>query len=103
EPQQCDVHVKMLCERYWPAIPSAHLDFHSHDAAIERARKYLAKVPPAVSGQSGHNTTFHAACVLVCGFMLERQQALGLLAEWNQACQPPWSDRELEHKVDSAL
>jgi putative DNA primase/helicase len=69
----------------------------------ERARKYLAKVPPAVSGQGGHDQTFHAACVLVQGFALTRGPALELLREWNQSCEPPWSGRELEHKIDDAL
>jgi hypothetical protein len=69
----------------------------------ERARKYLAKVPPAVSGAGGHDQTFHAACVLVQGFALDRGPALALLGEWNQSCQPPWSDAELEHKIEDAL
>ena len=50
---------------------------------VERARKYLAKVPPAISGQGGHDQTFHAACVLVLGFALDRGAALELLHEWN--------------------
>src|SRR5271157_1844976 len=29
---------------------------------------YLARIPPAVSGQRGHDRTFPAACVLVKGF-----------------------------------
>ena len=70
---------------------------------MDRARKYLAKMPPAVSGSSGHNATFHAACILVLGFSLTNDQALQVLAEWNQSCQPPWSERELEHKVASAF
>lgn len=79
----------------------------SHRAAparvVERARRYLAKTPPAISGQNGHGQTFHAACVLVVGFGLGREQALDLLKEWNLVCQPPWTDKELEHKVDDAL
>ncbi len=70
---------------------------------IDRARKYLDKVPPAISGSGGHGQTFHAACVLVQGFALERGAALELLSEWNQTCQPPWSNGELEHKIDDAL
>jgi hypothetical protein len=69
----------------------------------DRARKYLAKVPPAVSGQGGHDHSFYVACQLVKGFALDRDSALQLLREWNQTCQPPWSDRELEHKIDDAL
>jgi P4 family phage/plasmid primase-like protien len=73
------------------------------DATVERARKYLAKIPPAISGQGGHDQTFHAACVLVLGFALDRGPALALLREWNDTCQPPWADHELEHKIDDAL
>jgi P4 family phage/plasmid primase-like protien len=70
---------------------------------IERARKYLAKIPAAVSGQRGHDATILAAGKLIRGFGLEREQALALLREWNQQCQPPWSEKELAHKVDDAI
>lgn len=73
------------------------------NSVISRARNYLVKLPPAFSGQGGHNATFHAACILVTGFGLDREQSLALLCEWNQTCQPPWTDGELEHKVDDAL
>lgn len=75
-----------------------------HDAGdvVERARQYLATIPPAVSGQGGHNTTFRAACKLVCDFALDPDTALTLLREWNETCQPPWSEAELQHKIESA-
>lgn len=69
---------------------------------LERARTYLSHVPPAVCGQGGHNATFKAACVLVNGFDLSPAEALPLLAEWNAACQPPWTEAELVHKLNSA-
>lgn len=69
---------------------------------LERARRYIAKCPPAVSGQGGHNATFHVAAVLVHGFALGDRVSLMLMQEWNQCCQPPWSERELRHKVESA-
>jgi hypothetical protein len=72
-------------------------------SVLDSARRYLAKLPPAVSGQGGHDATFHAVCVLVIGFGLDREQSLLLMGEWNETCQPPWSTRELEHKVDDAL
>lgn len=59
-------------------------------------------MPPAVSGQGGHNTTFRVACVLVLGFALSDSEAMSVLAEWNQGCQPAWSEHELQHKVKSA-
>jgi len=69
---------------------------------LDRARRYLAKCPPAISGQGGHNATFHAAAVLVHDFALDEADALTMLREWNRACQPPWSEAELRHKVNSA-
>lgn len=69
---------------------------------IERARRYCAKLPEAVSGQGGHNATFHVAALLVHGFALGEADALTLLREFNQRCSPPWSEGELIHKIKSA-
>lgn len=69
---------------------------------LRRAEAYLAKVPPAVAGQGGHNQTFHAACVLIEGFGLTANDALPLLRVWNERCQPPWNDKELLHKLQDA-
>lgn len=92
-----------LRKRFWkPAAAYQPSDFRSQSAAVDRARKYLAKMPVAVSGQDGHGVTFRAACVLVLGFALSPEEAYGLLCEWNANCQPPWSERELKHKVESA-
>lgn len=68
----------------------------------ERARAYMLTVDPAVSGAGGHNTTFRAACALVLGFGLDPETAFPLLAEWNERCDPPWTEKELEHKLRSA-
>lgn len=70
---------------------------------FERARRYLAKCPPAISGQGGHDQTFHTACLLTNGFALSEADALQLLHEWNAGCQPPWAEHELLHKVRSAM
>src|SRR5438552_265438 len=69
---------------------------------VERARRYIAKCPPAISGQRGHDATFHVAAVLVNGFGLSETEALMLLKEWNASCVPPWSEAELVHKTQSA-
>ena len=68
----------------------------------ERASKYVSTIPPAVSGASGHNDTFRVACVLLQGFDLPRSDARAVLDEFNARCQPPWSDKELEHKLNQA-
>ena len=70
----------------------------------ERARLYLDAVPGAISGQGGHSQTFVAAQALVNGFCLEPDEALRLLQErYNPRCKPPWTEKELLHKVNSAL
>ena len=74
----------------------------SGDERLKRARAYLAKIPPAVAGQRGHDRTFHAACVLIQGFDLTVDDARPLLHEWNLGCIPPWSPVELEHKLRDA-
>jgi hypothetical protein len=70
---------------------------------IERARAYLAKVPPAISGEGGHNQAIKTACNVGPGFGLSEADTLLVLREWNQTCQPPWSEKELRHKVSDAF
>jgi hypothetical protein len=72
------------------------------ESLVDRARKYVAKMPAAISGQNGHGATYHVACVLVQGFGLTAMQAMPLLKEYNERCEPPWSERELLHKLDGA-
>lgn len=102
EIRDCQPQLDALREQFWPAATTSD-EFRSESAVVERARKYLAKIPGAVSGQRGHDRTFHAACVICLGFDLPRSIALGLIREWNVTCVPPWSDHELEHKIDNAL
>lgn len=68
----------------------------------DRVRKYLAEIDGAVSGQNGHGATYRVACHLVRGFNLSKTDAFQFFAEWNERCQPPWSDAELWHKLDEA-
>lgn len=69
----------------------------------DRARKYLAKMPEAVSGQHGHDALFAAALAVRVGFDLDEQTATRLLLEgYNPRCQPPWSESEIAHKVADA-
>ena len=69
---------------------------------VERARRYLLKCDPAISGSGGHTTTFVVASKIVRGFGLSEADAYALLTEWNARCQPPWSERDLRRKVREA-
>ncbi len=68
----------------------------------ECARRYIAKMPEAVSGQHGHSTMFSVACVLVQGFDLNMGDARTLLEEYNVTLTEPFSQKELEHKLQCA-
>jgi len=103
EPRETQLQEFLL--HHWTDAPSTDrpaTDWRSDDAVVERARKYLHRVPGAVAGGGGHNATFAAACTLVKGFELSESQALDVLIEWNTRCVPPWSEHELQHKIRSA-
>ena len=72
--------------------------------SIERARAYLARMDPAIQRSNGSGACFRAACKLVGYFGLSSDAALQLLMdEYNPRCKPPWSERELRHKVADAI
>lgn len=68
----------------------------------ERARRYIAAIPPAVAGRHGDAATFRVCCRLARGFDLDNEAALAVLVEWNRGCEPPWSERDLRAKLDAA-
>jgi hypothetical protein len=70
---------------------------------LESCRRYVAKMPAAVSGQGGHNATFAVACVAAGTFGLDEAGIMEILLEYNQRCEPPWTERELLHKAQDAL
>lgn len=103
DPQPRQEQLTGIVKRLWPEDEGKPREyFYGNQAVLERARKYVAKLPPAVSGQGGHDVTFKAACVLALGFGLPEPEAMQVLGEWNQTCQPPWSDKDLVHKVRDA-
>jgi hypothetical protein len=69
---------------------------------IERDAKYLAKMEPSISGQGGHGRLLAAACALARLFGIVDADAMPLLCAFNSRCQPPWSERDLEHKAREA-
>ena len=69
---------------------------------LDRAHKYVANMPPAIAGSGGHSATFTVATVLVHGFSLSQSDAMIVLASFNRRCDPPWSEKELAHKIEQA-
>ncbi len=73
------------------------------DEIERRAVAYIAKMPEAVSGSGGHGATWAVALVLARGFGLSADTTFRILRdEYNHRCAPPWTERELSHKADSA-
>lgn len=66
---------------------------------LERARELLDLHGPAVEGQGGDQHTFVAACLLVHDFAFTDDEAWPLFVEWNETCQPPWSETDLRAKL----
>lgn len=107
--------VEALAASYVPpepkrtAQPSANGHGHRNGAGkphdvVEQARRYIMAIPGGIQGENGSLPTIKVAGHLVRGFDLSAEQALPLLREWSDAkCQPPWSETELRHKIDSAL
>ena len=95
--------LERLADRPRPAPPPSFDPTPDLGRRIERARRYLGRVPGAIAGQGGHAATFRVALAMVRGFDLPEDVAYGLLAEWNQRCEPPWSERELRHKIADAV
>lgn len=69
---------------------------------LERARRYIASIPPAVAGSHGDTVTFRVCCRLVRGFDLDDDAAVAVIAEWNERCDPPWSEHDLREKLHAA-
>lgn len=66
---------------------------------VARCRGYIEKLPDAVSGNGGHDSTFAYVCAMA-RFGLSVEQAKQLLREINaKKCKPPWNEKELQHKL----
>jgi AAA domain len=84
--------------------PSVRAPSTADPKMLKRARAYVATMPPAISGSGGHDATWNVARKLVADVGLSEGDALNVLIEnYNPRCQPPWSERELAHKVRDAI
>jgi hypothetical protein len=102
--ESCDMSAPLpVFQQNWVADNQRPCSFSSswETKKIRKAVSYIARIH-AVAGEGGHNATFRAACKLRDTGLAEAD-ALAILSEWNEtnAC-PPWSARELIHKVRSA-
>ncbi len=89
-------------ENTQPRQPLRNQHRNTNGDISDRVRKYLATIPPAVDGSGGHDQTYYVACRLVLGFGLTPDQAWPFMVEYSDRCKPPWSEREIRHKLEDA-
>ena len=73
------------------------------EAIIERCRQEVAQCDPAIEGNGGDKQTFVVACNIFYHWGLSEAEGKPILDEFNARCEPPWSERQLQHKIDSAI
>lgn len=68
---------------------------------FKRVRAYVAKMDPAIQGSNGSGACFEVANVVTHNGLTSDEE-WSIMLEYNQRCDPPWSERELRHKLESA-
>lgn len=79
-----------LAPRPLPPAPAAP----SSPDAMARCRLYVSKIPPTTKGNRNQEA-FKIACIAVSDFDLVAADAMVILREWNNLCNPPLPDVEL--------
>lgn len=87
---------------------NGHVERHRKDnrpleQRKESARRYVAKMEPSVSGCNGHGKAYAVAKVLVEKFGLPFEESVELFSEYNDRCVPKWNEKEIMHKLESAI
>ena len=96
----CLADVPMFDERWIEPSPTSTTNGRAR-GKVQNGPAYIRKIV-AISGQSGHNATYRAACRLRDAG-LSPVQAMAELIIWNETnAHPAWSVRELSHKVEEA-
>ena len=86
-----------------PSAPTpAPVPLEGLSDVAERCARYVASLDPAISGQGGHAQFLWAARVIFWGFGLDDETGRRILDNYNSRCQPPFTPKDVEHKIESA-
>lgn len=70
---------------------------------FQHAEHLCHTMAPAVSGKGGHVAILRVARALRWGLELEAAQCAQMIAEiYSPRCDPPWSQTEIDHKIEAA-
>lgn len=66
--------------------------------------RYLDKVPVSVEGCGGSRALYHACASIICAFDLTAEECFKALlySGWNDRCEPPWKEKDLERCANNA-
>lgn len=67
-----------------------------------KAGRYLSNQPACIEGQGGSAVLWRICLHLVRKLELPLDVCMALLQPYNQRCLPPWSEQELQHKLEDA-
>lgn len=101
-PLNVDLLLRFLPEEEAPKAIAAAPTADACWPIVQRAERYLSRMPASISGQHGHDRLFNAAIAMVRGFELPEGTAVTLLEQFNTRCEPRWKTKDLRHKVQDA-
>lgn len=71
---------------------------------VSSAKRWLEDQEISVQGSAGHATAIRVITTATRAFFLtDIDLVIQALQDWNQRCQPPWSEQELRHKAREAI
>lgn len=94
---------KLLKQVYIPPPRPQLPEFKPQEASASDLAKYTANFPPAISGQNGHSTLMSLCRRLAMKGCSANDIIFLVDTHYNRKCQPPWSQREIQHKALDAV
>jgi KaiC/GvpD/RAD55 family RecA-like ATPase len=86
------------------SAPTPTRERRDETSVVERARQYLARMDPSISGSGGNAALWKASLALGRGFALSESETLELLRyDFNSRCSPPWDDKTLVRHAARAV
>ena len=75
--------------------------YSDNDFDIRRCKEHIEAMPAAVEGDGGDFQTYKV-CAIGHDFGLSPEVFLPILRQWNERCQPPWDEDDLQTKLYNA-
>lgn len=98
----CPEHVQDMIRQDLYKPPPTRPVLSDPPRDIQSMERYVSKIPPAISGQSGHKS-FFVACLKMARLTTEWDTFLYLVSVYNETkCEPPFNERDTMHKAQDA-